>query len=425
MKPLLKNWLFRSNKNAIHSCSTALFWSGKSCIVFLLSLLSFNGQAQNMVPNSSFETHSLCPDTNPYTINYVTQWTGAGTSVDYYHVCATNNTFVVPSQWWGGFQVPRTGNAYVGFSVYYFSGPPDRREYLQTTLSDTMRSNSCYLVTFYVNLSNPSIWGVNNLAVNFSGSTFSDSLEQLVPMPMHVYKYGNPIITDTSSWVEIKGIYFATGGEKFMTMGDFKDNANTDTLTVNSTTSSNGGYYFIDDVSVIAIDSIFGGLLANAGNDMTVLAGDSVFIGQEITNLYCNWYIGTTLIADSVSGIFVSPTSTTTYTVEQNLCGIITYDTVTVYVSGVGVVENDWSNSINLYPNPTAGEFNIECKGLEGSAVLIEIADISGRIVCIQNLQLAEGMSNFKLDISNGVYFVHITNTQNHETIVKKLVFQK
>nr|MBA3972340.1 T9SS type A sorting domain-containing protein [Bacteroidota bacterium] len=160
--------------------------------------------------------------------------------------------------------------------------------------------------------------------------------------------------------------------------------------------------------------------------DQTILGGDSVFIGQEIANLNCNWYIGTTLIADSLSGIFVSPIATTTYTVEQNLCGTITYDTVTVFISGVGISESNWNDAIiNLYPNPNSGEFNIEIKGLEKSDVQLEILDLTGGLVYSQNLQLTNGMSNFKVDISNGVYFVHITNIKNHETIVKKLVIQK
>ena len=426
MKPLSKNWLFRNKLIYSELFKIALSKNGKSYFFFLFILLfSLVSPSQNLVPNSSFEINSSCPDTNPYGINYVIQWTGAGTSVDYYNTCATSSSFLIPSQGWGGFQFPKTGNAYVGLSVYYLSMPPYTREYLQTNLLDTLVSNNCYLVTFYANLCNGCVWGVNNLAANFSASNFTDSLEQLVSLPLHIYKYGNPIITDTANWVEIKGIYKASGGEKFMTIGDFKDGIETDTLTVNNTTFINGGYYLIDDVSVIPIDSIPGGISANAGNDTTIIGGDSVFIGQEITNLYCNWYIGATLIADSISGIFVSPTTTTTYTVEQNLCGTITYDTVTVFVSGVGINENVWSNSISLYPNPSNGEFKIEFKSKDKSDALLEIVDVTGSLVYTQNLQLTSGMSNFKLDISNGVYFVHITNTRNHETFVKKMVIQK
>jgi hypothetical protein len=237
-------------------------------------------------------------------------------------------------------------------------------------------------------------------------------------------KFGNPIISDTLNWIKIQSIYNSVGGEKFITIGNFNNDITTDTITSNSSGSSGSAYYLIDDVFLIPVSSIPGGMPAFAGNDTSIAAGDSVFIGQEISNLYCNWYSGSTVIADSVSGLYVSPATTTTYTVEQNLCGTITYDTVTVFVSGVGMDETDKSKSVKLFPNPATEEFTIQTFGFANDAV-INITDLSGRKVDDHDLLLSNGSANFKLDISNGVYFVHITNSNNHETIIKKLVIQK
>lgn len=373
----------------------------------------------NLISNQSFEIYDTCPSSTGQ-IYYSTPW--YGTTVDYYNVCASLACPYCSLPYAaGGYQYARTGNAVAGLFGYSYNLSFSQREYLQTTLLDTLINNNCYLVTFYLNLFNGSIWGVKNMAANFSDSTFTNPTFGVVSLQSHVYKFEKSLISDTASWVEIRGVYTATGGEKYFTIGNFVSDAYVDTVLVNPSGWSAGSYYFIDDISVIPIDSIPGGMPANAGNDATILSGDSVFIGQEITNLNCNWYIGATLIADSVSGLSVSPAVTTTYTVEQNLCGTITYDTVTVFVSGVGINENKWGEEINLFPNPNAGNFNLVYK----SDVHIEIVDVAGSLIYSENLLFPSGISNFKLDISNGIYFVHITNKRTHETIVKKLVIQK
>ena len=78
-----------------------------------------------------------------------------------------------------------------------------------------------------------------------------------------------------------------------------------------------------------------------------------------------------------------------------------------------------------MYPNPNVGEFKIECKGLEKNDMLIEIIDIMGRVVYTENLQLINGMNNIKLEIGSGVYFVHISNPNTNESVVKRIIIQK
>ncbi len=421
MKPLLKNWLFRNNKFVITYCNTALFFVGKSCVVLLLIFFPCKVFAQNLVPNYSFEVYDTCPD-NIGQIERALPWQAAGNTPDYFNSCSITPTYGVPAAA-GGFQYAHTGIAYAGIVGSYFMGV--QREYIQVKLSDTLLSNECYMVSFYVNLMNRSVYASNNLAIAMTDTSFVFSGFGVYSLSNNISKFDNLILADTVNWVEIKGIYTALGNECFISIGNFKDDIETDTLPYNPWPSGtyNGTYYLIDDVSVIPIDSIPGGMSANAGNDMTILGGDSVFIGQEITNLNCDWYIGTTLIADSISGIFVSPTVNTTYIVEQNLCGIITYDTVTVFVSGVGINESDWSKKINIYPNPNTGEFALELNGGGNTRWSIIITDIQGRVI----LNELSDNSSLKLKpvAENGVYIVHITNVATNETVIRKLIIQK
>ncbi len=419
MKPLLKNWLFRNRNRQNNLFKTALPNFRKSCFSLFFLVIPFCSFSQNLVPNNSFELYDTCPNSVGQ-ISYASPWFGE--TVDYYNSCASTVCPYcgLPSAA-GGYQYARTGSAISGIFGYYYNLSSSQREYLQTTLFDTLVNGYCYLTTFYINLFNGSRWGIKNMAANFSDTTFINPSFGVVPLQANVFKFGKPLISDTMNWVKIQGVYSASGGEIYFTIGNFVSDANIDTVLVNPSGWSAGSYYFIDDVSVIPIDSIPGGMPANAGNDATILSGDSVFIGQEITNLNCNWYIGATLIADSVSGLYVSPEVTTTYTVKQNLCGTITYDTVTVFVSGVGINENKLAEEINLFPNPNAGNFSLLYK----KDIHIEIIDITGSLIYSNNLFFLSGNSTLKLDISNGVYFVHITNIKTHEAIVKKLVIQK
>jgi hypothetical protein len=58
-------------------------------------------------------------------------------------------------------------------------------------------------------------------------------------------------LTDTAGWTEISGYYTALGGEQFLTIGNFYDDAHTPLQTVLNTPGGiAGSYYLIDDVSV-------------------------------------------------------------------------------------------------------------------------------------------------------------------------------
>lgn len=61
-------------------------------------------------------------------------------------------------------------------------------------------------------------------------------------------------VIDTINWTEIKGCFTALGGEKYITIGNFNSNANTDTLFVGTTSQLSGAngyaYYYIDSVSL-------------------------------------------------------------------------------------------------------------------------------------------------------------------------------
>ncbi len=397
----------------------------KIIIAFFGWLLAFaSAYTQNLVPNPSFETYTACP-TGSSQIYDATPWTGPTyNSTDYLNVCSS--LMGIPNAG-VGYQYARTGNAYAGFWGYEQIGG-NYREYLQAPLMNALVGGKCYYIKFYTNLlngnSSNNIGAINNIAAHISNVTYattasSGNVLSLVP---HALKFGNPIIKDTLDWVEVSGIFTATGGEDHIIIGNFKDDAQTDTSANYYSSFSGGAYYYIDDVSVIAVDSM--SIPPEAGNDTSIVLGDSVFIGQQLYGLNCNWYSNSVLIASNISGIYVKPNTlgTHSYVVEQNLCGNITYDTVVVTVNPVGIEAFKNNALFKVYPNPANTIINLEL-GDENGVVDIKMNDVLGNEV---RNEKAEGKKHLQIDVSdlqNGIYFVSIRTAGN--LITKKIIVQQ
>jgi subtilisin family serine protease len=86
----------------------------------------------------------------------------------------------------------------------------------------------------------------------------------------------------------------------------------------------------------------------------------------------------------------------------------------------VGVIENELSNKVNIYPNPTTGELKITTSDIRNPISDITIFDVSGRIQKAENR-----ISNIEviLDISHlnsGLYFIKVKTDAGE--IIKKVV---
>ena len=105
------------NKGSIPLSSTREAMKGFIKIFFILIL--FGGlcecEAQNLVPNYSFETFSTCPFSAGQ-IYYAPPWVDpTTTSSDYYNSCASMGTDVPVN--WAGNQSAKDGNAYAGCAL--------------------------------------------------------------------------------------------------------------------------------------------------------------------------------------------------------------------------------------------------------------------------------------------------------------------
>lgn len=214
----------------------------------------------NLVPNPSFESFTACPNgtASANQIENCDFWINPTSySPDYFNACDTytpgyySNSVPLNLE---GFQAARTGNAYAGVITQYGNGP-NAREYIQSALTQSLLPGTSYFVSFYVSVGDSSPYSSNNVGAFFSDTPISSSNNNNLPYSPQISN--NPIsnpLTNKSNWTLVSGVFTATGGEKYITIGNFNDDASTNTFTFSGYTAqqiaSNYSYLYIDDVSV-------------------------------------------------------------------------------------------------------------------------------------------------------------------------------
>jgi gliding motility-associated-like protein len=353
-------------------------------LIILVSLFSFILQGQNLIPNYSFEQMDTCPY-NQAQICFAYPWFQPCTtytnyppcmgSSDYWNACSSSWT--IPQTGWG-FQLARTGNGFAGIHCY------GSDEYIEVKLTDSLTANKRYCVSFYCVLPDKMNFAVDDIGAYLSFDTIwqtdcTSIINNISVTPQISNPSGN-FLTDTVNWSLISGIFLSAGGEKFITIGNFKSYLNTDTLIVNNTPGFNSAYYWIDDVSVIELlyDT------ANAGGDKAVCGNDSVTIGTaNCSGCIYQWIPGTGLSDSTVAQPKANPAAATTYvlvmtdTSTGTVCEWTSTDTITVSVLPAA-----------QYDTADAGTAQTIC---EGDSIIIGTPPCSG---CYYNWQSSGGLTD-------------------------------
>ncbi len=388
------------------------------CIVFILSHLLLG--AQNLVPNGSFENYTSCPSASgqlTLAINWVNPSTG---TPDYFNNCSL--PMGIPYSGFG-FQYANFGNAVAG--IWAFCNTTSNiREYIQCQLTNTLTANNFYLVEYYTNRSNWSDYACNNISCLLSGnSTFTSGTNGLITANPQITKFNNDVIIDTLNWIKVSAIYQATGGENYITIGNFKNDAlTTYSNVVGAPNNFCAAYYYVDDVSLTNITTP-----QWQYRDTTIYLGDSVLIGPAVTGLNVDWFDAGSTFIKNAPGIYVKPIVTTPYQATETFNSVVYNHTVTVTVlMPVKVDEyNKLQNSFRLFPNPNNGNFSLQFDDLKNGDIEINISDVTGKIVYENKLQRANTLVNLDVTIKEGVYFVKIINLDSKAQVVKKIIINK
>jgi gliding motility-associated-like protein len=217
------------------------------CLLLFILGSTVTLQAQNEVPNYSFETISACPES--FGVNgpgstlappWVVPTVG---SADIFNSCNTTGQVDVPSNFFGN-QEPITGEGYAGF--YCRLNAFEYREYLQAPLLNPLTAGTWYTVSFWVSLAD------NGCGTPFVGAYLSvtaPTANNFLPLLVTPQVESNQgYLSDTENWTLIAGCFLAEGGESFITLGNFHNDADTPT---DPDCSGPYSYYYIEDISVV------------------------------------------------------------------------------------------------------------------------------------------------------------------------------
>ncbi|MBR1627184.1 MAG: OmpA family protein [Bacteroidales bacterium] len=246
--------------------------------LFLISVSSLYGiQAQrididndsNLIYNPSFELHSSCPQRiDPYGImdEVDAWWQPSHGSSDYYNNCGGKQCHVPKNKL--GIQLPRTGGSMVGI----YCSLTDYREYIQTELKETLKKGETYKLSFYVSLSEYSKGAVATIGGLFTSYRIEDTTRQMLTdnkikmlpggmrqviatfyQPQVVNDFDYPLY-DTAKWQKIEGTFVAQGGERYLTIGNFYPEDQSNHIDPGNTQNIlPGAYYYIDDVELYCL----------------------------------------------------------------------------------------------------------------------------------------------------------------------------
>lgn len=227
--------------------------------VILITGIAFNQEIENMVPNPGFEEVSG-KISKTGQIDKANGWiSGTAQKADLFSKRSKSPDAQVPNNEFG-MEEPMDGNGgnYAGIVVFSHNNKIPR-SYVTTKLTSPMKKGMKYCVSFHVSLAEFSKYNSNNIAAHFSKRQYNFEEKVTIIEEPHVKHIDNMVFKATYNWDKICGVYTATGGEKYITIGNFESNEDTqdDKNKIDRDLKGTpiiGAYYYLDNVSVKMID---------------------------------------------------------------------------------------------------------------------------------------------------------------------------
>jgi len=249
-------------------------------VLFLLSWQLL--QAQNIVPNASFELLSADCDSTVPAFECLENW---------YNFSVVSNPSNTPDLCYEGaeFFPPSSINAEDGSNYLGIESSTGNPEYAQAALSVPMQAGITYCVSLYGSVNDQSPV-TTSLGIMFSQLPITQSPF----LSGQTADVQGEVDFDPNSWTLITGTYTAFGGESFIVVGGFEN-----------TGSMPFPYMYIDDISVMAMPELV------LEND-TLCSGQLLTLSAPYANASYLWSTG-----DTAPTILV--TDTGTYTLERTI----------------------------------------------------------------------------------------------------------
>jgi len=362
--------------------------------------------AQNLVPNGGFEMFSVLPNNFGQT-NRATGWNNVnGTYVappssfaspDFYHTGGS-----VPNAF--GQIAPFSGNGQMGFATFVFF-IPGFREYISTTLVSPLVPGTQYQVSFALTNGNNGDYSksTNNIGVCFSPSPLFQLVNQPIPAVPQVEIA--TVVYHPNFWQTYTFFYTATSAFTRITIGNFRDDAN----TLQGFGGASGAYYFIDEVVVQAVTILPIELLAFTGRSehgrnilewTTASEIDNAHFDVQRSAEGLEWETFATVAGAGTSqqridytALDHDPFQLTYYRLKQ-----VDFDGTSTLSNVIALRRETTVGEMLLFPNPATTELNVALPDGTGN-MLLSIIAVDGRIVHERMVFPAEGQTTLAVDV--------------------------
>ena len=227
-----------------------------STITFsVLSVISFGQDEDNLVANPSFESVGKKPK-KLGAIENATSWSSpTGEAADFF-VNGKNPDIATPSNVYGK-EDPREGENYVGIIAYNKNKKEAySRSYIMSKLEAKHKKGNRYCVKFNVSLAEASKYAVNNIGAKLSKKPLVGTKAIIEEPSLEHFDNYKKIMTARYNWTEICGVVQAKGGEKYITLGNFRDQEITKWAKMKPDPKLKVSllpyyaYYYLDDISI-------------------------------------------------------------------------------------------------------------------------------------------------------------------------------
>lgn len=226
----------------------------------LLFVVAQRCEAQNLVPNNSFEEYDSCrvvndvyyPETGPL------GWFSASGTPDHFLSCLPYGSFNGAPLNIGAFQYPKDGECYAGVITYHQN--VQVREFFMVELSEPLVPGNTYYTSFYANAAwggyevHPQHWvATSHIGMLFTMHSRQWEYNDPVPAPGNFAHVVHPwIIADTVGWTLVSGSFVADSAYRYVMIGNHFGDAMTDTLHIGHSIQYAKAMTLIDDVCVSA-----------------------------------------------------------------------------------------------------------------------------------------------------------------------------
>ena len=255
------------------------------------SMFSFGQEAQNLVPNGSFESVDKKPK-RLGSIESASGWVSpTGVRADLF-TSSKMPDIDVPTNVYGKEDAKDGGN-YAGIVAFSYGGKIPR-SYVMNKLTAPLKKGMRYCVKFSVSLAEASKYASNNMGMLLTKKPIgTDAKSSLIEEPslMH-FDNDQKMMTARYNWTEVCGVFEAKGGEKFVTLGNFLSDEDTKSTRMKKDPKIKAkviiaAYYYIDNISVTLLnDNEQCDCLADEGNDeYSTMIYQKIFpITEEMTS---------------------------------------------------------------------------------------------------------------------------------------------